>query len=484
MILNNLLKGVEFRSEDDLGLEIAKVQFDSRKVAEGDVFVAVNGLHVDGHDYINKAIAAGCVAIVGEKEKGDIAENFDKVIYVQVNDSSKALGVMASNYYGNPSSKLDIVAVTGTNGKTSTVTLLFQLFEKLGHSVGLLSTVENRINDEIIPSTHTTADALAINEMLAKMVSEGVSHCFMEASSHAIVQNRMFGLRLKGAVFTNISHDHLDYHGTFKEYISAKKLLFDRLGKESFALVNVDDKRGLVMLQNSKAKAYTYSLKNPSDFKARLIADTFEGLQLELDRKEVWLRMTGLFNAYNILAVYAVASLLDEDSDEALMILSQLKGAEGRFERIENQKSLTAIVDYAHTPDALGNVLDTIKKVGPEGKIITVVGCGGDRDRTKRPEMAKIACSLSDKVILTSDNPRSEDPELILNEMVKGVRDEDLHKYIKLTDRREAIKLSVMLAEKGDVILIAGKGHETYQEINGIKSHFDDREELRSFLDA
>jgi len=483
MKLTSLLKGIKYTvSADITAKEVAQIQFDSRKIKANDVFVAISGTLVDGHDFIPKALENGASVVVGTKDIEELSLPAENVAYIQVADTSEALGLMARNFFKDPSSKLDIIAITGTNGKTSTVTLLFQLFKELGYSVGLLSTVEDRINDRVIPSTHTTGDALQINQLLVEMVNEGVQYCFMEASSHAIVQNRMAGLRIKGAAFTNISHDHLDYHGTFKEYINAKKLLFDRLDKNAFALVNADDKRGNVMLQNTKAHKATFGLKSMADFKAKVIDNTFEGLLLNIDQREVWVRLTGEFNAYNILLVYGIAQLLDEDQDEVLLVLSQIKGAEGRFETVLNDKGLTALVDYAHTPDALENVLKTIHQVGTASRIITVVGCGGDRDKTKRPEMAAIACRYSDKVIFTSDKPRSEDPEQILNDMLKGIADEYLHKYIKLSDRKEAIKLAVMLAEKGDVLLVAGKGHENYQEINGVKTHFDDREVLNEFL--
>jgi UDP-N-acetylmuramoyl-L-alanyl-D-glutamate--2,6-diaminopimelate ligase len=374
------------------------------------------------------------------------------------------------------------VAVTGTNGKTSTVTLLYQLFREMGYNVGMLSTVENKINDEIITATHTTPDAVAIQSLLKKMVEKGCTHCFMEASSHAIIQERIAGLNLAGAVFTNISHDHLDYHGTFDEYIKAKKKLFDDLPKEAFALVNADDKRGMVMLQNCKATHQTFGLKYPADFKAKVLSNTLEGLELDINNKQIWFRMIGEFNAYNLLGVFGSAVLLGEDEDEVLMQLSKVQGAAGRFDRIYLY-GITAIVDYAHTPDALENVLKTIQGVRTGGEqVITLVGCGGNRDKSKRPVMAKIATQFSDKVILTSDNPRDEEPMAILREMEAGVNPVDLKKTMIIEDRREAIKTAGIMAKKGDIILIAGKGHETYQEIKGVKYPFDDREVVKDML--
>jgi UDP-N-acetylmuramoyl-L-alanyl-D-glutamate--2,6-diaminopimelate ligase len=458
---------------------VKEIVFDSRLVVEGSVFVAIKGTQVDGHQFIPLALEKGATSVVCETLPEDFQEG---IAYVQVVDSSKALGIMAANYFENPSEKLKLVAVTGTNGKTSTVTLLYQLFREMGYNVGMLSTVENRINDDIIPTTHTTPHPIAIQSLLRKMVEEGCTYAFMEASSHAIVQERLAGLMLTGAVFTNISHDHLDYHGTFDEYIKAKKKLFDELPKEAFALVNADDKRGMVMLQNCKGTHQTFGLKYPADFKAKVLSNTIDGLELDVNNKQIWFRMIGEFNAYNLLAVFGVATLLGEDEDEVLMQLSKIKGAQGRFDKITIH-GITAIVDYAHTPDALENVLKTIQGVRSGGeKIITVVGCGGNRDRSKRPVMAKIATKLSDKVILTSDNPRDEDPMTILKEMEAGVNPVDFRKTLIIEDRREAIKTAGVMANKGDIILIAGKGHETYQEIKGVKHPFDDREVVKEML--
>lgn len=463
----------------DMEVRVKDIVFDSRKVSKGSVFVAMKGTQVDGHEFIAIALEKGAVAVVCEELPKTIQEG---ITFVQVINSSKAMGIMASNYYENPSEKLKLVAVTGTNGKTSTVTLLFQLFREMGYNVGMLSTVENKINDEIIPATHTTPDAVAIQSLLKKMVEKGCTHCFMEASSHAIIQERIAGLNLAGAIFTNITHDHLDYHGTFDEYIKAKKKLFDDLPKEAFALVNADDKRGMVMLQNCKATHQTFGLKYPADFKGKVLSNTLEGLELDVNNKQIWFRMIGEFNAYNLLGVFGAAVLLGEDEDEVLMQLSKVQGAAGRFDRIYLY-GITAIVDYAHTPDALENVLKTIQGVRTGGEqVITLVGCGGNRDKAKRPVMAKIATQFSDKVILTSDNPRDEEPMAILREMEAGVNPVDLKKTMIIEDRREAIKTAGIMAKKGDIILIAGKGHETYQEIKGVKHPFDDREVVKDML--
>jgi UDP-N-acetylmuramoyl-L-alanyl-D-glutamate--2,6-diaminopimelate ligase len=393
------------------------------------------------------------------------------------------LGIIAANYYKNPSQSLKLVAVTGTNCKTTTATLLFQLFRRLGYNTGLLSTVENKLNDNIIPAKYTTPDAIEINKLLRSMVDKGCTHCFMEASSHAIHQNRISGLQFAGAVFTNITHDHLDYHKTFDEYIKAKKLLFDGLGKQAFALSNVDDKRGMVMLQNTNARKFTYGLKSMADFKSRVVSNSIQGLELDIDSKSVWFRLVGNFNAYNLMAAYGVAILLGEDAEEVLMQLSQVDGAQGRFQLVKVKGSPTAIVDYAHTPDALENVLKTITsfRTGIE-KVITVVGAGGDRDRTKRPVMAAVAAKYSDLVILTSDNPRSEEPMTIIRDMEEGVPKTAARKVQVNADRREAIKAACSIAGSNDIILVAGKGHENYQEINGIKHPFDDRLVIEEML--
>ena len=455
---------------------VSDIVFDSRKVSANAAFVAVPGTQVDGHDYIQTALEKGANTIVCERLPEQLKED---VTYVQVISSAKALGIMASNFYGNPSEKIKVVAVTGTNGKTTTVTLLHQLFVRMGYSTGLLSTVENKINEEVIPSTHTTPDAVSVQALLRKMVDAGCTHCFMEASSHAIVQERIAGLKLAGAVFTNITHDHLDYHGTFDEYIKAKKKLFDELPKDAFALVNADDKRGMVMVQNCKGTHQTFGLKSHADFKAKILSNTLEGLELDINGKLIWFRMIGSFNAYNLLGVLGVAVLLGEDEEEVLRQLSGIKGAKGRFDRI-SIGGITAIVDYAHTPDALLNVLSTIDNIrNKTEQVITVVGCGGDRDKTKRPLMAQTACDWSNKVILTSDNPRSENPENIIEDMKAGISPVNQRKAIAITDRKEAIKAAFLLAQPGDIILVAGKGHEKYQEINGVKTSFDDKQILK-----
>lgn len=479
-VLKDILYKVSLISTTgDMELRIQNIVFDSRKVVERSVFVAVPGTQVDGHEFIETAIEKGATVIVCEQLPEKLKEG---ITFVQVVSSAKAMGIMAANYIDNPSEKIKVVAVTGTNGKTTTVTLLHQLYIRMGYSTGLLSTVENKINEEVIPATHTTPDSVSVQALLRKMVEAGCTHCFMEASSHAIVQERIAGLKLAGAVFTNISHDHLDYHKTFEEYIKAKKKLFDDLPKDAFALVNEDDKRGMVMLQNCKATHQTFGLKSPSDFKAKIISNTLEGLELDIHGKLIWFLMIGAFNAYNLLGVMGTAVLLGEDEEEVLRELSAIKGAKGRFDRI-SIGGITAIVDYAHTPDALENVLKTINGVrtGVE-QLITVVGCGGNRDKTKRPIMAKIAVQESNKAILTSDNPRFEDPMEILKEMQAGVGPSEIRKTLTIEDRREAIKTACMLSNKGDIILIAGKGHEDYQEIKGVKHHFDDAEVVTELL--
>ncbi|MCE3258566.1 MAG: UDP-N-acetylmuramoylalanyl-D-glutamate--2,6-diaminopimelate ligase [Bacteroidetes bacterium] len=461
-------------------MAISSVTFDSRKVRKDSLFVATTGTSVDGHSYIEKAVENGAIAIVCERMP---EQKNDAVTYVKVTDSSLALGIMACNYHDNPSEKLKLVGVTGTNGKTTTVTLLFNLFKSLGHSVGLLSTVQNKINNVVIPSTHTTPDPLSLNELLNAMVEQGCEYAFMEVSSHATVQNRIAGLQFAGGVFSNITHDHLDYHKTFDEYIRAKKKFFDQLPNTAFALVNRDDKNGLIMTQNTRAQKYTYGMKSVADFKCKIIENHLNGLLLNLDGVEVWVKLIGTFNAYNVLAVYAVATLLKEDKTNILTALSNLNSVEGRFQYIKSPNGVIGIVDYAHTPDALKNVLETIKDIrtGNE-QVITLVGCGGDRDSTKRPVMAAIACEYSTKVILTSDNPRSEDPEEILNQMQKGINPVDAKKTLRITDRREAIKTALSLSNSGDIVLVAGKGHEKYQEIKGVKHPFDDFEILKETI--
>ena len=459
---------------------ISSIVFDSRKVKKDSLFVATKGAADNGHIYIQKAIESGAIAIVCEEIPKD---KNDQITYVKVTDSTYALGVMACNYFDNPSEKLKLVGITGTNGKTTTVTLLFNLFKSLGYSVGLLSTVQNKINNTVIPSTHTTPDAITLNELLFKMEEQGCEFVFMEVSSHAIIQNRIAGINFTGALFSNITHDHLDYHKTFDEYIKAKKQFFNLLPSTAFALTNRDDKNGMVMLQNTKANKYTYALKNIADYKCKIIESHLNGLLLNIDNHEVWVKLIGTFNAYNILSVYATAVLLKQDITSVLTALSNLNSVEGRFQYVKSPNGVIGIIDYAHTPDALKNVLETVKEIrsGSE-QVITLVGCGGDRDSAKRPIMAAIACEYSNKVILTSDNPRTEDPEEILNQMQAGVNPVDVKKVLRITDRREAIKIACSFSSKGDIILIAGKGHEKYQEIKGVKHDFDDLEILKETI--
>jgi UDP-N-acetylmuramoyl-L-alanyl-D-glutamate--2,6-diaminopimelate ligase len=483
-----LLKDILYKAglievEGSTNVAITAISFDSRKIEKDSLFVAVKGTLSDGHKYIDDTISKGAIAILCEEFPAAFNE---KVTYIKVNDTTLALGIVASNFYDNPSEKIKLVGVTGTNGKTTTVTLLFNLFKKLGYKTGLLSTVKNQINNDVIPATHTTPDAIQLNAMLRQMIEKGCTHCFMEVSSHAVVQNRIAGVTFTGGVFTNITHDHLDYHKTFDEYIKAKKKFFDGLGANAFALTNRDDVNGEVMLQNTRASKRTYSLRSMADFKCRVVENQFSGLLLNIDNQEVWSKLIGSFNAYNLLAVYATAILLKEDKTNVLTTLSTLSSVEGRFQYIRTDNGVIGIVDYAHTPDALMNVLKTINDIrtGNE-KVITVVGCGGDRDSVKRPVMAKIACDLSTKVILTSDNPRSEEPEAIIKDMQAGVDGVNRKKTISMTDRAEAIKTACSYAEPGDIILVAGKGHEKYQEIKGVKHEFDDmlvlQENLRLF---
>ena len=460
--------------------QIASLCFDSRKVTKGCLFIATRGTQVDGHNFIAKAIELGAVGILCEELPNELSNG---VTYVRVSESSTALAQAAANFYDNPSEKIKLVGITGTNGKTTTATLLFKLYRKLGYNVGLLSTVKNQINDQIIPATHTTPDAIQLNALLSAMLDEGCEYCFMEVSSHAVDQKRTAALQFAGGVFTNITRDHLDYHKTFDAYLKAKKGFFDALPVEAFALTNADDKNGAVMLQNTRAKRISYSLNNMADYKGKIIENGFSGLLMNIDNQEVHCRLIGSFNAYNLLAVYGTAMCFGEDKLKVLTELSTLTSVEGRFDYILGANNIIGIVDYAHTPDALENVLNTINDVrtGNE-KVITVVGCGGDRDTGKRPMMAKIACELSNRVILTSDNPRSEDPDEIIKQMQQGVPPTRVKRTLAIADRREAIKTAYALAEPGDIILVAGKGHENYQEIKGVKHHFDDKEELMNVL--
>ena len=462
------------------GIMVNTIAFDSRKIEKNDVFVAIKGTAVDGHDFIDLAIEKGATAIVCEQ----LPLNFvDNITYVEVDNASRALAFMASNYYQNPSENLKLIGVTGTNGKTTVATLLYQLFKKAGFKVGLLSTVRIMVDNKEYKATHTTPDSLTINKYLEEMNLEGVEFCFMEVSSHGIHQNRTEGLHFEGGIFTNLTHDHLDYHNTFAEYRDVKKSFFDNLSKQAFALVNIDDKNGLVMLQNTKARKFTYALKTYADYKAQILENQFGGLLLKVNESEVWTRLIGNFNAYNLLAIYATADLLGLERVENLRLLSELESVAGRFQYLISDENITAIVDYAHTPDALKNVLETINSIRTNNEeLITVVGCGGDRDTTKRPKMGHIASALSTKVIFTSDNPRSEVPESIIEEIEKGVEPQNFKKIVSIIDRKQAIKTACQMAQPNDIILIAGKGHETYQEIKGQRFDFDDYKIVQEFL--
>ena len=536
MNLKEIIKGIDATVTGNTDIEVSDLQFDSRRVGKGTLFVAQRGTKVDGHDFIDKAIEAGAVAIVCEEsgewrvesgewraesgewrtesgewrtesgerraesgerraESGEWrAENGERIempTIVKVQDSSKALGLMADNWYGHPSRQLKLVGITGTNGKTTTVTLLHRMFRMMGFHVGLISTIVNKIDEQELPTSHTTPDALELNQLLRKMVDAGCQYCFMEVSSHAVVQHRIAGLEFAGGIFSNITHDHLDFHKTMAAYIAAKQGFFNALPKSAWALTNIDDKNGMIMVQNTAAQVKTYSLQRMADFRCRLIEESIDGMQLEMNGTEMWSRLVGRFNAYNLTAIYAAAMLLcgespvaqhKVESGDILSILSLLEPAPGRFQRVSGQGK-TAIVDYAHTPDAVKNVIDTINDIRRKNQqLITVVGCGGDRDKTKRPEMARIAAIGSDKLVLTSDNPRSEDPDAILDDMEAGLDAEQLCRTVRITDRRQAIRTACMMAKEGDIILVAGKGHETYQERNGVRTHFDDVEELKSII--
>ncbi|MGC1633329.1 MAG: UDP-N-acetylmuramoyl-L-alanyl-D-glutamate--2,6-diaminopimelate ligase [Gelidibacter sp.] len=456
------------------------IDFDSRHITQGDVFVAIKGTVTDGHQYIDLAIEKGAIVIVCEV----LPENLQSdITYIEVESASKALALMAANYYHNPSANLKLVGVTGTNGKTTVATLLYHLFKKAGFKVGLLSTVKVMVDKMAYEATHTTPDSLTINRYLSLMSEAGVEFCFMEVSSHGIHQNRTEGLHFQGGIFTNLTHDHLDYHNTFAEYRDVKKSFFDNLSKDAFALVNIDDKNGLVMLQNTKAKKYTYALKTYADYKAQILENQFTGLLLKINNNEVWTRLIGNFNAYNILAIYAAAELLGLEKVENMRLISELESVSGRFQYFISDQKITAIVDYAHTPDALQNVLETINSIRTKNEeLITVVGCGGDRDKTKRPKMGHIASALSTKVIFTSDNPRNEVPETIIEDIEKGVEPQNFKKTVSITNRKQAIKTACQMAQPNDIILIAGKGHETYQEVKGVKSDFDDYKIVQDFL--
>ena len=460
----------------NVNIDVSNVVFDSRKVVSNAVFIAQKGVTVDGHLYINKAIDLGAIAIVCENVP---EEKKQGVTYIKVNDANVALAIVASNFYDNPSSKIPLVGVTGTNGKTTIASLLYQLFKKAEYKVGLLSTVKILVDDVEYKATHTTPDSVTINSYLDKMIDAGVDYCFMEVSSHGIHQKRTEGLTFVGGIFTNLSHDHLDYHETFAEYRNVKKGFFDALPKTAFALTNIDDKNGDFMMQNTKAKVYTYALKTLADYKAKILEKQFTGTLLKINDTEVWTKLIGQFNGYNLTAIYAAAELLGLEKLEILTILSQLENVSGRFEYFVSEENITAIVDYAHTPDALKNVLETINDIrtGNE-KLITVVGCGGDRDKEKRPKMAHVASQLSNQAIFTSDNPRTENAQTILDEMEVGVLAENYRKTIAILDRKQAIKMACKIAESGDIVVVAGKGHENYQEINGERTHFDDLEEI------
>jgi UDP-N-acetylmuramoyl-L-alanyl-D-glutamate--2,6-diaminopimelate ligase len=483
LLLSEILYKVNIKSvAGSTGVEVQDIQIDSRKVKKGMAFIAVRGELTDGHQFIEKAIGNGAAVIVGEELPVKLDE---RVVYVQVENSAVAAAYMANNFFGRPSEKMKLVGVTGTNGKTTIATLLYKLFAGLGYKCGLVSTVENKIGQKTIPATHTTPDAVSLNQLLKQMVDEGCTHVFMETSSHAIQQHRITGLQYAGGIFSNITHDHLDYHKTFDEYIRVKKAFFDSLPSAAFAISNADDKRGAVMLQNTVAKKYFYSLRTVADFKGKILDNSLNGLMMVVNDVEVHFRLIGEFNAYNLLAVYGAAICLGEDKQEVLTAMSVLTGAEGRFDYLVSAKErVIAIVDYAHTPDALLNVLATIKKLkkGFE-QVITVVGCGGDRDKTKRPLMAEVVCEHSDKAIFTSDNPRSEDPAQIIKDMEDGLATAFKRKYISIVDRKEAIKTAISLAKPEDIILVAGKGHEKYQEIKGVRNHFDDKEIVKEFFD-
>ncbi len=481
MKLKDLLSGIEVvEVKGDLESGVSGIESDSRKCLDGYLFIAIKGVQVDGHNYIKSALELGAKTVVYTDPIDTAAEG---VTFVKVGDSLDAAGKIASHWFGNPSDKLILVGVTGTNGKTTTATLLYHMFRKLGHKAGLLSTVANYVNEEEFHATHTTPDPISLNEMLAKMVTAGCEYAFMEVSSHAIHQKRISGLSFNGAIFSNLTQDHLDYHLTMENYLKAKKAFFDNLPASAFALTNIDDKNGLVMLQNTKASKHTYSVRSLADFKARIIEKHFDGTSITINDKELEVQFVGVFNVYNLLAVYGATVLLGQDPEQALVVLSQLKPVSGRFETIRAPKGFTAIVDYAHTPDALTNVLTAIHDVlEGKGRVISVVGCGGNRDKTKRPIMAREAVRLSDQVILTSDNPRFEEPEMIIHDMEDGLTSEQLKNTLSIVDREQAIKTACALAQNGDVILIAGKGHEDYQDVKGVKRHFDDREVVRSII--
>lgn len=478
MKLKDIIHNIKFiDAEVPQDINVTDICIDSRKVKEGVLFVAIKGTLSDGHAYISKAITQGAKVIVHQEP---VEDKVSGIIYLQTENSAKAAGDLAANFYGNPSKKLKVIGITGTNGKTSTVTLLHQVFTALGYQVGLISTIKNLIGNQLIPATHTTPDCVTLQALLNEMTVKGCEYCFMEVSSHAIDQYRIQGIEFAVAAFSNITHDHLDYHGDFKNYLYTKKRLFDGLSETSFALTNKDDKNGMVMTQNTKAKIKTYSLSSMSDFRAQILENTFTGLVLNIDGREIHTKLVGEFNAYNLLAVYSIAMLLNADKEKVLTVLSNLESVEGRFNYIiSDRDKIVGIVDYAHTPDAVEKVLETINASKTKAvKTITIIGCGGDRDKTKRPVMASVACKLSNRVILTSDNPRSENPVEIIKEMQAGIAADEKKKVLSIVDRKEAIRTACTIADRGDIILLAGKGHETYQEINGVKHPFDDKKIL------
>lgn len=483
MKLEELLKDIEIvESKGSLDVKVSDIVTDSRKAKEDALFIALSGVQVDGHAYVDNALELGAKVIVYQN---DIDTSKDGITYIRVKDGADAAGKIATMWYEDPSDKIKLVGVTGTNGKTTVATLLYNMFRKLGYKAGLLSTVANYVDDKEIPATHTTPDPLSLNKLLHEMVDAGCEYVFMEVSSHAIHQKRISGLKFDGAIFTNLTQDHLDYHGTMAEYLKAKKMFFDNLPASAFAITNIDDKNGAVMLQNTKAKKYTYAVKTLADYKARIHEKHFDGTSIEINNKELVVQFVGVFNVYNLLAVYGATELLGQKSEEILLAMSTLKPVSGRFQTLRSPEGYTAIVDYAHTPDALTNVLDSIHEVlEGEGRVITVVGCGGNRDKTKRPIMAQEAAKLSDQVILTSDNPRYEEPMAIINDMADGLKRDQLKKTLMIEDRRQAIRTACTLAKVGDVILVAGKGHEDYQDVKGVKHHFNDKEELLALFNA
>ena len=482
MLLEGLLKAIKTEGiHGNVNIEISGVNIDSRLVKEGNLFVAMRGTQTDGHVYIPAAIEKGATAVVCEEMPEDKKEG---VTYIKVSDSEDAVGKIATAFYGNPTSKLELVGVTGTNGKTTVATLLYNMFRRFGYKVGLISTVCNYIDDEAVPTDHTTPDPITLNSLLGRMADEGCKYAFMEVSSHSIAQKRISGLKFAGGIFTNLTRDHLDYHKTVQNYLNAKKKFFDDLPKSAFCLTNIDDKNGLVMTQNTRAKVYTYSLRSLSDFKGRVLESHFDGMLLDFNNHELAVQFIGKFNAYNLLAVFGAAVLLGKGEEETLIQLSTLHPVAGRFDAVRSPKGFTAIVDYAHTPDAIANVLGAIHEVlEGKGKVITVVGAGGNRDKGKRPLMAKEAVKASDRVIITSDNPRFEEPQAIINDMTATLTPEEAQKTVTIVDRKEAIRVACMMAESGDVVLVAGKGHENYQEIKGVKHHFDDKEVLKEIFE-